>query len=228
VTNSNDEFGDWAGAFVLGALEPGERRAFEDHLDGCANCAEEVRSLLTLHGVLSQLDRTDVVAEPDPSIADSIVASARTEQHDLRTSRRRWRVVALVSAATLLPLITAIGFVIVDGDDGNDASDAPTWTEGPNVAAAITATEADDTAIYTSSRGWGTEIRVELLGLPQRPQYQLWVVDSNGTWTQSSTWGPTPSGGAAVTGATSVPVDAVERIVVTSQDREEILIDATV
>jgi hypothetical protein len=82
--------------------------------------------------------------------------------------------------------------------------------------------------VYTSERGWGTEIHVELAGLPQRPLYQLWVIDADGVWMQSSTWGPTPSGGAAVTGATSVMVDALDRIVVTSEDREEILVDASV
>jgi anti-sigma-K factor RskA len=34
-----------AAAYVLDALDPDERRAFEVHLDGCATCAEEIRSL---------------------------------------------------------------------------------------------------------------------------------------------------------------------------------------
>ena len=33
-----------AAAYVLGALEPDERRAFEAHVAGCASCAEEVRA----------------------------------------------------------------------------------------------------------------------------------------------------------------------------------------
>ena len=34
-----------AAAYVLGALEPDERRAFEAHVAGCATCAEEIRAL---------------------------------------------------------------------------------------------------------------------------------------------------------------------------------------
>ena len=34
-----------AAAYVLGALEPDERRAFEAHVAECATCAEEVRAL---------------------------------------------------------------------------------------------------------------------------------------------------------------------------------------
>ena len=122
-------------------------------------------------------------------------------------------------------LLTIVAVTVVTSGDGPDT---PTWSEGPNVAAAITSTQADTAAVYTSARGWGTEIHVELAGLPPRSKYQLWVIDANGKWTPSSTWGPTPSGGAAVTGATSVMVDALDRIVVTSQDRDEILVDASV
>jgi hypothetical protein len=82
--------------------------------------------------------------------------------------------------------------------------------------------------VYTSARGWGTEIHVELVGLPPRAQYQLWAIDTGGVWTPSSTWGPTPSGGASVTGATALASGSLDRIVVTSEDREEILVDADV
>ena len=221
----HDDFSEWAGAYALGALEPTERRAFEHHLETCPSCSEEVRSLLPLHGLLAQVDRAEIAAQPDVAIADAIEARAGREQHALRTSRRRWRIAAVSTAAAVLLMVIAAGAVVVTS---RDESAQPTWAEGPVVAAAITSTQADSTSVYTSARGWGTEIHVELLGLPQRPQYQLWVIDAEGAWTQSSTWGPTPSGGANVTGATFLQTDAVDRIVVTSQDRDEILIDADV
>jgi anti-sigma-K factor RskA len=220
----HDDFGEWAGAYALGALEPTERRAFEHHLETCPICTEEVRALLPLHGLLAQIDRAEVAARPDAEIADAIEARAGHEQQTLRTSRHRWRIAAVSTAAAVLLMSIAAGAVVVTREE----SDQPTWAEGPVVAAAITSTQAESTAVYTSARGWGTEVHVELLGLPQRSQYQLWVVGADGTWTHSSTWGPTPSGGANVTGATFLQTDAVDRIVVTSQDREEILIDADV
>ncbi len=228
----HDEFREWPGAYALGALEPAERRAFEVHLEGCSTCSDEVRSLLRVHGLLSQLDRAAIDDRPDRRRADIVAARARTEQVseqvELRSSRRRWRIAAASSAAAAL-LIAGAGVVAVTGTNGmGEESDPPSWAEGPIVPAAITSTQADTTWISTSARGWGTEIHVDLLGLPQRSQYQLWVVDADGVWTQSSTWGPTPSGGADITGATSVAADALDRIVVTSDDRDEILIDASV
>ena len=41
----HDRLGDQAASYVLGALTPAERQAFEAHLAGCTTCAAEVRSL---------------------------------------------------------------------------------------------------------------------------------------------------------------------------------------
>jgi anti-sigma-K factor RskA len=55
---------DLAGAYVLGALDPGERTEFEAHVALCAICAAEVRSLSPVVHALAQ-----VVAPDDPSPA---------------------------------------------------------------------------------------------------------------------------------------------------------------
>jgi anti-sigma-K factor RskA len=39
----HDRFGEWAGAYALGALSLDERREFEAHLSTCAECARDVR-----------------------------------------------------------------------------------------------------------------------------------------------------------------------------------------
>ena len=44
------------GAYVLGALVPAEREAFEKHLAGCAICREEVAELAVLPGLLGRID----------------------------------------------------------------------------------------------------------------------------------------------------------------------------
>ena len=45
-----------SGVYVLGALPPAERTAFEAHLAGCAVCRDEVADLAGLPGLLGRLD----------------------------------------------------------------------------------------------------------------------------------------------------------------------------
>jgi len=54
MSSTHDELVVLAPAYVLGALEPGERRAFESHLAQCEICASEVRSLGRVTAGLAQ------------------------------------------------------------------------------------------------------------------------------------------------------------------------------
>ncbi len=51
----HQQLSDQAAAYVLGALTPAERQAFESHLAICAECAAEVRSLAPVAGTLAHL-----------------------------------------------------------------------------------------------------------------------------------------------------------------------------
>ena len=51
----HQQLSDQAAAYVLGALTPAERQAFESHLAMCAECAAEVRSLAPVAGSLAHL-----------------------------------------------------------------------------------------------------------------------------------------------------------------------------
>ena len=223
MNTSHGDFNEWAGAYAFGALEPNDRRAFERHLAECSICADDVRSFAPIPGLLAQIDRSELDDVAGPNIATAIASRVREEERQLRTSRKRWRLAALGSAAAALLILG--GFLLV-GD-----STAPTEPGGAAVlipATAVTTSQADSAAVFTSARGWGTEIHVDLAGLPTRQQYQLWAVDRSGTWSAAATWGPTSSGGAKITGATSLLADSVGRVVVTSDDRDDIIIDASI
>ena len=47
-----DRFTHDAGPYVLGALPPEDRRAFEEHLATCGHCRAEVREFAGLPGLL--------------------------------------------------------------------------------------------------------------------------------------------------------------------------------
>ena len=50
------EFAHSDAAYVLGALAPADRLAFERHLAGCAECTRAVRELAGLPGLLGRVD----------------------------------------------------------------------------------------------------------------------------------------------------------------------------
>ena len=53
-----------AGAYALDALEPAETADFEEHLQSCGSCRDEVRSLRGATGALA----IDVAETPPPSL----------------------------------------------------------------------------------------------------------------------------------------------------------------
>lgn len=46
---------DWDGAYVLGALTPGDRHVFERHLEECERCRDAVAELAAMPGLLAQI-----------------------------------------------------------------------------------------------------------------------------------------------------------------------------
>ena len=91
----------------------------------------------------------------------------------------------------------------------------------------VVTTSAAATEVAVSPRPWGTEITLDITGLPARPGYQLWAIDKDGEWSSAATWSPTPTGAVRLTGATSTPTAQLERIVISSNEREDLLVEAT-
>ncbi len=213
MTDNHEMFADWSAAYTLGALECGDRRAFEDHLAICAICTAEVASFAPLPGLLSKVDPADVAAEPDPVTAAIIEAEAKDQVALMHRSTKRWKTAAFLSAAAAV-LIAALVFL-------------PSQDSSPEFAATINTSLSRSAEIGMNPKTWGTEITLDLTGLPTRDSYQLWVIDDNGVWTSAATWSATPTGVATLTGATSTPLSNVDRIVITSADQGDVLIDAS-
>src|SRR5262245_49866304 len=56
------------GAYVLGALSPAERAAYERHLSTCSFCREAVADIAVLPGLLGRLDPADFAKLLDPTL----------------------------------------------------------------------------------------------------------------------------------------------------------------
>ena len=68
----HDQLGDQAAAYVLGALTPADRQAFEAHLAECAVCAAEVRGLTSVAAALAHLAPP---ADPAASVRARLLAA---------------------------------------------------------------------------------------------------------------------------------------------------------
>jgi hypothetical protein len=101
-----------SGSYVLGALSPPERDAYERHLDECEICRDEVAEVAVLPGLLSRLDAAtaQAIAAGGEAAMDAVVdALPGVDGND------RW---AGPTAVPMTPMDWAGPTVVPDTDDG--------------------------------------------------------------------------------------------------------------
>ena len=107
----HDELREQVGLYVLGALTPAERVAFEAHLATCVDCAAEVRSLAPVAGALAQAVPQ---SEPSPGLRARVLASVGASSATAETAVRLKpdttnTFVPWLAAAASLALAVALG-----------------------------------------------------------------------------------------------------------------------
>jgi anti-sigma factor RsiW len=112
---------DDVGAYLLGALPDAERAAFEAHLEGCAECREEVERL---RPAAELLPRSVEQVEPPPSLKRSLMEVVEREAGGVPARRPspRWRLRGLlrpvvVAGALAVGLIVGFAVAQLGGDD---------------------------------------------------------------------------------------------------------------
>ncbi|TFC51022.1 MULTISPECIES: anti-sigma factor [unclassified Cryobacterium] len=82
---TSDRFREWDAAYLLGALSPEDRHAFERHLPTCPACAVAVAELAGLPGILAALPAAEAVALTETTPTE-IAASAPLSDAHLRAA----------------------------------------------------------------------------------------------------------------------------------------------
>lgn len=227
MTDEHALLGQWAAAYALGALDADDRRTFERHQAECSRCQAELASLAPLPSLVGQVDWSEVSSVFDQSLLGPIEQAVTSQYQDLERSRRRWRKLAAGAlAATAAAVVIAVGLVVTrPGPAPTVAADV---AASHGVTSQVLVSQVTSAQLSTAKRVWGTEVALEVTGLPPRARYQLWAVGADGQWTSVATWGPTPSGATKLVGATDVPTAQLSGLVVTSDDRADVLIRAAV
>ena len=181
------------GAYLIGSLAPPERATIERHLGGCPDCRAELATLAPLPGLLARLapdEARDQALTPDPQLLARTLHAVRDRQRSQQRRLVRWRL------ATVAAGIVAIAVVALPPLVGSAPSGSPLVS-----AAGVTATGTGG----LSARPWGTAVVLTVTGLPAATGYVAYAMGRDGRGEIAATWGVTPDGHAAVTGATAIP-----------------------
>ena len=96
---TSHEWQEQAAPYALGILSSEERRAFEEHLSGCAACRADVQAYAEVVAALAHAAPT---AEPPPALRDRVMAEARRVRPiGTHTARRSLSMLATAAALVL-------------------------------------------------------------------------------------------------------------------------------
>jgi anti-sigma-K factor RskA len=152
-----------AAAYVLDGLEPGDARAFERHLAGCAACGEELESL---RGTAAALAFAVELRPPPASLRRRLLELALTDRMVVVPFRRRWTT-PLLSAAAVAAACTAVVFGLRAW--GNDQT--------PAGLHAYPVRGGDGTLLVTHT-GEAVLVMRNLAHVPDGKTYEVWILRS--------------------------------------------------
>lgn len=222
---SHEEFAEWDAAYVLGALTPADRRAFESHLETCERCRAAVSELAPIPGLLTRaqpfFEEPDAVAGPPSNLVDLVAAREAKRQ---RTARRRIAFAA-VGTAAVLALGIAIPAVV---QQDTIPEPAAVVALAPVAATPLTASVSFDNA------AWGTSISMTCTypaAAPSSPYpggatattYTLVVTDAAGETEQVASWTAMPGDTVTLDAGTALTLGQIQTVELRSATGEVLL-----
>lgn len=221
-------------AYVLGALSPADRRAYEEHLRDCTACQASVRSLAGMPGLLA-LTSEDVITGEDQPLPPSLLPDLLSRVERARR-RRGWLAGALVAAAAVL--VVAVVWALARPDAVPTAGAAPgsSASAGPSTSQSAAADETVPldqvqpgpmtVTLELTDKRWGTAITVICNYNESESDtvtYDLAIVDTDGNQSSAGSWSSVPGVTARVPVATAVPRDRISSFEVRLTDGRTVL-----
>jgi hypothetical protein len=223
VSPDHDELRRLLGGYLLGGLDEADTDRLDAHLRDCDACRAELDRLAPVPEMLRS--REDALpaavaagSRPSPARIEGLLARMRAEQ--TRERRRSLGRRLAVAAAVVLLVAAGVG-VIVTRDQDPPAGPPPVAASSqPAVTAVFEATGGSGIAgrAVLTGKTWGVSGDRAMEKLPGRGPFVCRVRNADGAVEQAAIWGPTPSGNAKVTGASSIQLRNVSEVAVADHD----------
>jgi Putative zinc-finger len=213
VNNETDPFAEHDAAYVMGALTPDERRAFEEHLTDCPQCRQSVAELSGLTQLLDKVPLERVLSPgsqleaPPDLMLPRLISAARVQ----RRRRAFQLVVSGAVAASVVAVAIAIGV--------NQTRSTP--PAGVSVAMTAVKPTAVEATLQLAPAAWGTRVSLDCRWVHTPPGtdpnvkkvYRLIAVPRDGSAPQLlAQWAVLPGQDAKVTGSTNLAASGIASI----------------
>jgi len=186
------------GAYVLGALDTGERHDLEQHLRDCPVCRDAALRFADLPGILHALTLEQITSMP------SDLDDALSREHNRRALSRR-RALMVTTAAVF---VTLTGVVIgreVITDPVPQASVSVNWAATDGVGGL-------DTTANLSNQPWGTDIHLQLKDVKPGQRCHLVVHARTGESEITGSWTTTYAPDVTIPASTSIALLDITRL----------------
>lgn len=217
------------GAYVLGALSPADRTAFERHLPVCVTCQQSIRQLAGLPGLLARVP-IGVLEAPhsQPPVPGTLLPSLLRRAR--QTRRRRMYLAAGVAAAVLA--VVATGTAMVTSTDGGPPSASPTAALRTAAPQQLTPVGAQPISGWVSLTpvAWGTRLDLDCTYATANPGYsdKTWifsmvVIHTDGTSEKVASWRALPGKAIHVSTGTAATRRDIKDVLVLASDGHTVL-----